>query len=142
LYLLNIAGEAILPQHVWSTVTDPAHFNVPKPVGTGPYILGNFTNQGYTMVANPSYWAPVPVKKVFFPVYTTNNAAPSALFSQKIDWTGNYIPGLKANFLDKSPLNGGYEGSNSSGALYPNLKTGPTADLQVRKAIDVASAGS
>ena len=136
--LKNIAGQAILPKHIWSSITNPAHFTDPKPVGTGPYTLGNFTTQGFTMVANPNYWQPVPVKKVYFPAYSSNTAAQTALFSQKIDWTGNYIPGLKANFLDKDPRNGGYEGSNSSGALYPNLKTGPTADLQVRKAIDVA----
>jgi len=134
----NIAGQAILPKHIWSSITNPAHFTDPKPVGTGPYTLGSFTSQGFTMVANPSYWQPVPVKKVYFPAYSSNTAAQTALFSQKIDWTGNYIPGLKANFLDKDPRNGGYEGSNSSGALYPNLTTGPTADLQVRKAIDVA----
>ena len=101
--LLNIAGEAILPKHIWSTVTNPAHFTDPKPVGTGPYILGSFTTQGYTMVANPSYWAPVPVKKVYFPAYTTNNAAQTALFAGKIDWTGNYIPGLQQNFIQKDP---------------------------------------
>jgi len=137
--LLHIAGEVVLPKHIWSSITNPAHFTDPKPVGTGPYTLGSFTTQGFTMVANTSYWQPVPVPKVYFPAYSSNTAAQTALFSQKIDWTGNYIPNLKANFLDKDPAhNGGYEGSNSSGALYPNLKTGPTADLQVRKAIDVA----
>src|ERR1700730_1707087 len=137
--LLNIAGEAILPQHIWSTVTDPAHFNVPKPVGSGPYLLGNFTNQGYTRVANPSYWQPVPVKKVYFPDYTGNVPAQNALFAGQIDWTGNYIPGLQQHFIQQDPAhNYAFEGSNSSGALYPNLTTGPTADLQVRKAMGVA----
>jgi peptide/nickel transport system substrate-binding protein len=137
--LLNIGGEAIIPQHIWSSVTDPAHFNDPKPVGTGAYTLGNFTNQGYTMVANPSYWQPVPVKKVYFPDYTGNVPAQNALFAGQIDWTGNYIPGLQQNFIQKDPThNYAFEGANSSGALYPNLTTGPTADLQVRKAIDVA----
>jgi peptide/nickel transport system substrate-binding protein len=137
--LEHIAGQAILPQHIWSTVSDPAHFAVPKPVGTGPYTLGSFTNQGYTMVANPSYWQPVPVKKVYFPDYTSNPPAQNALFSGKIDWTGNYIPNLQQDFINKDPQhNVAFEGSNSSGAFYPNLKTGPTADLQVRKAIDVA----
>jgi peptide/nickel transport system substrate-binding protein len=136
--LLHIAGMVMLPKHIWSSITNPVHFTDPKPVGTGPYTLGSFTTQGYTMVANPSYWQAVPVKKVFFPVYTTNTAAQTALFSQKIDWTGNFIPGLQKNFLDKDPRNGGYEGFNSSGALYPNLKSGPTADLAVRQAIDVA----
>src|SRR6202007_523992 len=88
---------------------------------------------------NPTYWQPVPVQKVYFPAYSSNTAAQTALFSQKIDWTGNFIPNLKANFLDKDPAhNVAYEGSNSSSALYPNLKSGPTADLKVRQAIDVA----
>jgi peptide/nickel transport system substrate-binding protein len=137
--LLHIASQIILPKHIWSSITNPAHFTDPKPVGTGPYTLASFTSQGYTMQANPSYWQPVPVKKVYFPDYTTNNAAQTALFSGKIDWTGNYIPNLQKNFIDKDPAhNVAYEGSNSSGALYPNLKTGPTADLAVRQAIDVA----
>jgi peptide/nickel transport system substrate-binding protein len=137
--LLHIASQIILPKHIWSSITNPAHFTDPKPVGTGPYTLGSFTSQGYTMQANPTYWQPVPVKKVYFPDYTTNNAAQTALFSGKIDWTGNYIPNLQQNFINKDPAhNVAYEGSNSSGALYPNLKTGPTADLAVRQAIDVA----
>jgi peptide/nickel transport system substrate-binding protein len=137
--LLNIGGEAILPQHIWSSVTDPGHYVDTKPVGTGPYTLGNFSSQGYTMVANPSYWAPVPVPKVYFPDYTGNTAAQNALFAGQIDWTGNYIPNLQKDFIQKDPThNYAFEGANSSGALFPNLKTGPTADLQVRKAIDVA----
>ena len=98
--LKHIAGQAILPQPIWSSITNPAHFTDPKPVGTGPYVL-NFTPQGFTMTANPTTGRPVPVKSVYFPVYTSNTAAQTALFSQKIDWTGNYIPGLK-DFLDKS----------------------------------------
>ena len=137
--LEHIGGQVILPQHIWSSITDPGHFTDPKPVGTGPYTLGSFTTQGYTMVANPSYWAPVPVKKVYFPDYTTNNAAQTALFSGKIDWTGNYIPELQQNFISKDPThNVAYEGANASNALYPNLKTGPTSILAVRQAIDVA----
>jgi peptide/nickel transport system substrate-binding protein len=135
----HIAGQVILPQHIWSSVTDPATFTDPKPVGTGPYVLSSYTSQGFTMTANPDYWAAVPVKKVYFPVYTTNNAAETALFSGKITWTGNYIPALQTNFIDKDPThNVAYEGADASNALYPNLKTGPTSVLAVRQAIDVA----
>ena len=137
--LEHIGAQVIIPKHIWSSVTNPGHFTDPKPVGTGPYTLGSFTTQGYTMVANPSYWQPVPVKKVYFPDYTTNNAAQTALFSGKIDWTGNYIPELQQNFISKDPThNVAYEGANASNALYPNLKTGPTSVLAVRQAIDVA----
>jgi peptide/nickel transport system substrate-binding protein len=137
--LENIAGQAIIPQSVWSSVSDPATYVVAKPVGTGPYVLGNYTSEGFTMTASTSYWGgDVPVKKVYFPVYTTNSSAQNALFGGQIDWTGNYIPNLQADFIAKSSKNYAYEGADSSNALYPNLSKWPTSQLPVRQAIDVA----
>jgi peptide/nickel transport system substrate-binding protein len=140
LNLENIGGQAIIPQSVWSSVSDPATFADPTPVGSGPYTVGNYTNEGFTMVANPSYWGgAVPVPKVYFPVYSTNAAAQNALFAGQIDWTGNYIPELQKDFIDKDPAhNYAYEGADASNALYPNLSKFPTNQLAVRKAIDVA----
>jgi len=137
--LLHIAGQVILPKSVWSSITDPGHFTDPNPVGTGPYVLGTYTSQGFTMVKNKYYWQNVPVAKVYFPDYTTNTAAETALFGGKIDWTGNYIPDLQSDFINKSPsTNHAYEGANATNALYPNLKEWPTNQLAVRQAIDVA----
>jgi peptide/nickel transport system substrate-binding protein len=138
--LENIGGQAILPQSVWSSISDPATYTDPTPIGSGPYTLGNYTNEGFTMVANPSYWGgAVPVPKVYFPVYSTNAPAQTALFAGQIDWTGNYIPNLQADFINKDPShNYAYEGADSSNALYPNLSKFPTNQLAVRKAIDVA----
>jgi peptide/nickel transport system substrate-binding protein len=138
--LENIAGQAIIPQSVWSKISDPATYTDPTPIGTGPYTLGNYTDEGFTMVANPHYWGgSVPVPKVYFPVYTTNSSAQNALFGGQIDWTGNYIPSLQTDFIDKSPsTNYAFEGADSSNALYPNLSKWPTNQLPVRQAIDVA----
>ncbi len=138
--LENIGGQAIIPQSVWSSISDPATYADPTPIGSGPYTLGNYTNEGFTMVANPNYWGgAVPVPKVYFPVYSTNSTAQSALFAGQIDWTGNYIPNLQTDFINKDPSNNyAYEGSDSSNALYPNLSQFPTNQLAVRKAIDVA----
>lgn len=137
--LEQIAGQAILPQSVWSKVSNPATFTDPTPVGTGPYVLGNFTPEGFTMVKNPDYWAPVPVAKVYFPDYTSNTGALSALFSGQIDWTGNYIPGLQQSFVSKDPAHHHFwEAAGSSNALWPNLSEWPTNQLAVRQAIDVA----
>jgi peptide/nickel transport system substrate-binding protein len=137
--LENIAGQAILPEHVWSSITNPATYTDPKPVGTGPYVLGSFTPEGFTMIKNPSYWSPVSVGKVYFPVYTSNTGALSALFSGQIDWTGNYIPDLQQDFVSKDPANHHFwEAAGSSNALWPNLNTWPTNQLPVRQAIDVA----
>jgi peptide/nickel transport system substrate-binding protein len=137
--LENIAGQAILPQHIWASVSNPATFTDPKPVGTGPYTLGSFTPEGFTMTKNPDYWQNVPVAKVYFPVYTSNTGALSALFAGQIDWTGNYIPDLQQDFVSKDPANHHFwEAAGSSNALWPNLNTWPTNQLAVRKAIDVA----
>jgi peptide/nickel transport system substrate-binding protein len=138
--LENIGGQAIIPQSIWSSISDPETYTDPTPIGSGPYTLGNYTNEGFTMVANPNYWGgAVPVPKVYFPVYSTNATAQNALFAGQIDWTGNYIPDLQQDFINKDPAtNYAYEGADSSNALYPNLSQFPTNQLPVRKAIDVA----
>jgi peptide/nickel transport system substrate-binding protein len=139
--LENIAGLAILPQSVWSSVTNPATFTDANPVGTGPYTLGTFSAEGFTLVKNPNYWneSAVNVPKVYFPVYTSNTGALSALFSGQIDWTGNYIPGLQKDFVDTNPADHHFwEAAGSSNALWPNLNTWPTNNIAVRKAIDLA----
>ena len=104
--LQNIAGTGILPEHIWSSVGDPAKFTDPSPVGTGPYMLDSFTPEGFTLKVNPSYWQKSlepKVQEVYFPVYTSNTGALTALYSNKIDWTGNFIPGLQKNFVDTAP---------------------------------------
>ncbi|HTU72920.1 MAG TPA: ABC transporter substrate-binding protein [Trebonia sp.] len=137
--LENIAGEAIVPQHIWSSVSNPGTYAVTKPVGTGPYVLSNFTAGGFTMKANPDYWQPVPVKSVYFPAYTSNTSATNALFSGQIDWTGNYISGLQKNFINTNPSQHiAYEASDSTNALFPNLNKWPTNQLPVRQAISAA----
>ena len=56
------------------------------------------------MDARTDYWGSRSRSpKVYFPVYSTNAAAQSALFAGQIDWTGNYIPSLQKDFIDKDP---------------------------------------
>jgi peptide/nickel transport system substrate-binding protein len=139
--LQNIAGVGIVPQAVWSKAGSPATFADATPVGTGPYELSTFTPQGFTLKKNPSYWQSslAKVKKVFFPVYTSNTGALSALFSGQIDWTGNYIPGLQKDFVDKSPTTHHFwEAAGGDESFEPNLTKWPTNQLPVRKAISLA----
>jgi peptide/nickel transport system substrate-binding protein len=139
--LEEIAGTAIVPQAIWSKAGNPLTFADANPVGTGPYKLGSFTPQGFTLTKNPDYWqaASVKVPKVFFPVYTSNTGALSALFSGQIDWTGNFIPGLQKSFVNTSPSTHHYwEAPGGTNSLMPNLNKWPTNQLAVRQAISLA----
>jgi peptide/nickel transport system substrate-binding protein len=137
--LENIAGLAIVPQHIWSTAGEASTYTDANPIGTGPYVLGNYTSQGFTLVPNKYYWQPVPVKKVYFPAYTTNTAATNALFSGQITWTGNFIQGLQQNFISKDPTHHiGWENPGATNVLIPNMTTWPTNQLPVRQAISAA----
>ena len=139
--LQQIAGTAIVPASVWSKVANPATFANPNPVGTGPYMLSTFTGQGFTLKPNPHYWqaSKVKVQQVYFPVYTSNTSALSALFAGEIDWTGNFIPGLKKSFIDTNPkYHHHWEAPGGTNSLMPNLTKWPTNQLPVRKAISLA----
>jgi peptide/nickel transport system substrate-binding protein len=139
--LQSIAGTAIVPQAVWSTVGNPATYQDPNPVGTGPYVLKTFTPQGIILTKNANYWqeADIQVPTVDFPVYTSNTGALAALFAGQIDWTGNFIPGLQQNFVAKDPAHHGFwEAPGGTNSLFPNLNKWPTNQLAVRQAISLA----
>jgi peptide/nickel transport system substrate-binding protein len=139
--LQEIAGVPILPEAIWSKVGNPATYTDPNPVGTGPYKLKTFTPQGFTLTKNTDYWqaSKAKVTNVYFPVYTSNTGALTALFSGQIDWTGNFIPGLQKEFVAKAPAYHHYwEAPGSTNAFIPNLNKWPTNQLAVRQAISLA----
>jgi peptide/nickel transport system substrate-binding protein len=139
--LEEIAGVAIVPKSIWSKAGNPATFTDATPVGTGPYELSSFTPQGYTLKKNPFYWQSslAKVQKVYFPAYTSNTGALDALFNGQITWTGNFIPGLQKNFVDKSPATHHFwEAAGGDESFEPNLTKWPTSQLPVRKAISLA----
>jgi len=142
LNLQEISGVPILPKAIWSQYqSSPTTFTDAKPVGTGPYVLKTFTPQGFTLTKNTSYCqaSMVKVPSVYFPVYTSNTSALSALYSGAIDWTGNFIPGLQKQFVNTSPkYHHFWEAPGSTNALMPNLNQWPTNQLAVRQAISLA----
>ena len=139
--LQEIAGVPILPKAIWSTVGNPTTYADATPVGTGPYKLRTFTPQGFTLTKNPFFWqaSNVRIQNVYFPVYTSNTGALSALFAGQIDWTGNFIPGLQKNFVATAPAyHHFWEAPGSTNALMPNLNRWPTNQLAVRQAVSLA----
>jgi len=141
--LFLIGQVNIVPQHIWSSVGNPSTFADPKPVGTGPFVLDKFSPQGFSMKENPFYWnkSKLHVPEVDFPSYTSNANLVPPVASGQIDWAGNQIPGIQANYLAKSPDNhtwlssAPYLSDNNVVSLWLNVTKAPLNDLAVRQAI-------
>ena len=141
-----ILQTQIVPQHIWGSLSNPATFKDPTPVGTGPFVLGKFSPQGFTMTPNPHYYAKASlhVPEVDFPSYTSNANLVTPVASGAIDWAGNSITGVQANYLAKSPDNhtwltsAPYLSDNNVVGLWFNVTKAPLNDPAVRRAISYA----
>jgi peptide/nickel transport system substrate-binding protein len=127
----------IVPQSVWSKVSNPATYTDPTPVGTGPYVLSSFSPQGVVYAKNPHYWQKgLPkVAKVDFPVYTSNTSANLALENGTLDWAGNFVSNIKKDYLAKSSSNHYWDPPLQTEAIIPNLTKFPFNSLAVRQAV-------
>jgi peptide/nickel transport system substrate-binding protein len=72
-FLYKMQGFMIVPEHIYSTVSDPAGFLAPKAVtGTGPYRLSEYNKEhgSYQFVADAEFWGPRPMIRVveFVPI--------------------------------------------------------------------------
>jgi peptide/nickel transport system substrate-binding protein len=141
--LYFILQTQIVPQHIWSSVSNPVTFTDPTPVGTGPYVLDKFSPQGFTMKINPDYYAKssLHVPEVDFPAYTSNANLLLPTAQGTIDWSGISIPGVQQNYLSKSTSNVTWTTSapfftdNNVVGLWFNVTKAPLNDPKVRQAI-------
>ena len=142
--LYKIGGETfIVPQHVWQNVSgDPAKFaNDKNPVGTGPYILKQYSTQLITYTKNPNYWGTKPqVDEIQIPNITTNTTAILDMAQGSLDWMGTgWDPAYDASFINKDPShNFHWFAPSNTVMLYLNLQKYPFNLLPVRQAISAA----
>jgi peptide/nickel transport system substrate-binding protein len=141
--LFLIGGMYVLPQHIWQGISNPATFADPDPVGTGPYVVSQFSAQKYTLTANPGYWqkSRVHVPSIIFPNYVSNTTANPALTAGQIDYAGNDVSNVQANFLSRSTdfhtwtASKPWFSDNNVVTLWLNVTRAPLNDPKVRLAI-------
>jgi peptide/nickel transport system substrate-binding protein len=141
--VLTFSQPVIVPEHVWSSVSNPATYTDAQPVSDGPYVLHQFSPQGFTMTVNPDYYArsTLRVPEVDFPSYTSNANLVPPVASGQIDWAGNSITGIQQNYLAKSTENHTWQTSvpylsdNNVVGLWFNVTKKPLNDPAVRQAI-------
>jgi len=137
--LQAIASVYIVPESIWSKISDPATYTDANPVGTGPFVFANggYNASGITLTANPHYWQANHVPEVIFPTYASGTAAEDALLNGSATWEGNFIVGIQKAFGDTSKNHLLYFAPVNTNAFFPNLHKFPTNQLAVRKAISL-----
>jgi len=134
IFILKASDANLIAQN--PTVT------IKNPVGTGPFMLESYSSSLIRWKPNPNYWGGTPPEsEIDTPSIATNAAASDALVSGQLDWAGNDIPNVYANYVNLNPLtNHAWFAAGSTVTLWFNLNPGNGGatginDAAVRKAV-------
>src|ERR1700724_1366150 len=125
--LFNILSNTfMLKASVANQIAANPTMSIKKPVGTGPFMLDSYSSSVIKWKPNPNYWGGTPPESaIWTPSIATNAAASDALVSGQLDWAGNDIPNVYANYVNLNPLtNHAWFASGSTVTLWFNLNPG------------------
>jgi peptide/nickel transport system substrate-binding protein len=128
----------ILPQHIWSTITDPATYTNTSPVATGPFTLSSFSASSVVYNKNPSYYVTgkPSIGSVVFNSVDSDTTAELELENGTIDMSYDYITDAAKTFVAKNPsTNVAFWPSVSANYLYMNDAKAPFNNVAFRKAV-------
>jgi peptide/nickel transport system substrate-binding protein len=138
----TIAQVPIVPEHIWSKITNPATFADTHPVGTGPFVLGSFAPTQYTLTKNPLYWdaAKIAPSSVVFPAQATNQSTNQLeVSSGQFDWSYTYIPDVKTTYVNRDPATNSYWfPPGGTIGLFLNLTRAPYSNVNFRQGVSQA----
>jgi peptide/nickel transport system substrate-binding protein len=140
-YFYYVADQVgIVPQAIWSKISNPAKYNDPKPVGTGPYTVGSCTPQNISYKANSHYWQPgLPkIETVNYPSFLSNDTANTYLAAGSAQWGSQFVPSIQSFYLSKNSNYHTWSPPVANVTLFPNLKDPVLANVAVREAISYA----
>ncbi|WP_282216543.1 ABC transporter substrate-binding protein [Microbacterium luteolum] len=131
---LTILGQTmIVPEHLWKDVKDPGTYRNENPVGTGPFVLGNYNDQQYSVDKNPDYWQAdkIEIEHIILP--STNSQLDTV--SRGYDWSYSFISDVEGTWGAASEHNQWWFPPGGVIALMPNLEVAPFDDVNVRRGI-------
>jgi len=103
-YQTHILNQFIVPEHIWSKISNPATNAVTSPVGSGPYTLTSFSGNTATLTRRATYWQPLPqVKTLHYTSYSSNTTQTTALTDGSADWSFVFIPNPTVTYTAKDP---------------------------------------
>src|SRR5919108_614637 len=132
----------ILKKSVAEQIAKDPKTQIKNPIGTGPFMLQSYSSSLIKWKPNPYYWGGTPPEsEIDTPAIATNAAASDALISGQLDWAGNDIPNVYANYVNLNPLtNHAWFASGNTVVLWFNLNPGNGGatgidEAAVRKAV-------
>ena len=131
-----VATTLIVPEHLWKDVDDPTTVRNPDPVGTGPYTLGNFAAQQYTVDKYADYWQADKVAAEHIILPATNTQLDVA--TKGYDWAYSFISDVDQAWVAAGNKNTYWFPPGGTIALYPNLTKAPFDDINVRRGLSAA----
>ncbi|WP_400994886.1 ABC transporter substrate-binding protein [Agromyces sp. GXQ0307] len=136
----RVLHTPIVPKHIWEDIADPNTDPLTDEglaVGTGPYVLDNWSTESVTLTANEDYWGgDLAVPELHYVSYGDNAALTTALVSGEADWAQAFIPQIEDSYLAADEDNH-FLASPTAGAgtLFMNLQTKPFDDPALREAL-------
>ena len=136
----RVLHHPIVPKHIWENIADPNTDPLTEEgqaVGTGPYVLSNWSTESVTLTANPEYWGgELAVPELNYVSYGDNAALTTALVSGEADWAQAFLPQIQDSYL-AADENNKFLVSPTAGAgtLFMNLQTKPFNNKALREAL-------
>jgi peptide/nickel transport system substrate-binding protein len=140
--LVYIGHQPIVPEHTWKSVAQPASFDDPSPVGTGPFTeVRRFQPTVYELGRNERYWqsGKPAVASLRVPLYRSNEEIVKALSADELDWASLFLPDIESSWVAKDPARHQYwyPDFGPTVLLYLNTRHKPFHDREVRKAVSM-----
>jgi peptide/nickel transport system substrate-binding protein len=136
LYGTDGAETAIVPKHIWASITTPATYTNATPVATGPFMVKSFSTTSVVYTKNPLSWMKPYINEVVFSSADSNTTAELGLENGSVDMSYDAITDPKATFLAQSPENHIFWPITNMNYLYMNtMAKGPFSDVNFRKAV-------
>lgn len=131
-----VSQTLIVPEHIWKDVKSPDTWRNPNPVGTGPYVLGNYTSQQYTMDKNETYWQAdkIEVNHLVIPAATGE----LDIVTKGFDWAYSFLSNVEGTWVAANDHNKFWFPPGGVIGLVPNMDVAPFDNVDVRRGIALA----
>lgn len=131
-----VLNVPIVPKHLWSEVGDPVTFTDENPVGTGPYKLGDFNDNQYTLVKYADYWQAdkVAASEVILPASNTQ----LDVVNNGYDWAYAYMSDVENTWVKAGEGNTYWFPPGGTVAVIPNLTKAPFNNVDFRQGLSLA----